>query len=111
VTAIAATTSAAVVQPSAAISPSATRRPRSATAQRRIVFKQNTMPGWNQGRRASGLSTMPIRSAITIAGIGKTAATKGAAAIAATATSADSPTPGTMLRIEALAGPGGLEAD
>ena len=56
------------------------------------------MPGWNSGRSATELSAMPISSAITIAGIGKTTATRGAAATAATATSDDSITPGRMLR-------------
>src|SRR3954471_14826005 len=117
VIAIPATTRAAVDQPSAAISPSATRRPSRATAQRRITFSENTIPGWNHGRRANGLSTMPIRSAITIAGIGKTRTTSGAVATAVTAISADKPTPGMMSRIDAGTADGGaaggdaLEAD
>ena len=69
----------AVSRPSAAISASPTRRPKSATAQRSAVRTQNAMPGCIADRAASGLSAMPTTSAITMFGIGATCATKGAA--------------------------------
>ena len=75
VTIIETTISTPVARPSAAISDSATRRPSSATAQRSTVRTQNAMPGRTAGRLAIGLSAMPITSASTMAGIGKTCAT------------------------------------
>jgi hypothetical protein len=45
---------------------------------------------------------MPINSAITIAGIGTARATRGAAATAAIATSAESAKPGKTLRVACI---------
>ena len=67
---IAITTRIAASSPSATISPSAMRTPRTATPQRSSVFTQNVMPGWNAAFAATRLSATPISSASTIAGIG-----------------------------------------
>ena len=91
-------TRTAVIGPSAAISPRATRRPSNATAQRKRVFKQNTIPGWNDDLRATGLSAIPTTSAITMAGIGATPARRGAASTAVTATNDDNSKPGATRR-------------
>ena len=90
--------------PSATMSPSAIRSPRSPTAQRKMVFTQNTMPGWNAGRVATELSAMPMNSAMTIAGIGMARATKGAAKYAVTAVAAARITPGRSPRTLVAAG-------
>ena len=91
-------TRTAVIVPRAAISPRATRRPSNATAQRKRVFKQNTIPGWNDDLRATGLSAIPTTSAITMAGIGATPARRGAASTAVTATNDDNSKPGATRR-------------
>ena len=91
-------TRTAVIGPSAAISPRATRRPSNATAQRKRVFKQNTIPGWNDDLRATGLSAIPTTSAITMAGIGATPARRGVASTAVTATNDDNSKPGATRR-------------
>ena len=91
-------TRTAVIGPSAAISPRATRRPSNATAQRKRVFKQNTIPGWNDDLRATGLSAIPTTRAITMAGIGATPARRGAASTAVTATNDDNSKPGGTRR-------------
>ena len=75
VAAMAITTSTAVERPSAAISPTATRSPKSATAQRSTLRTQKAMPGCTDGRTAIGLSAMPMTSAMTMLGIGATLAT------------------------------------
>jgi len=72
---MAATSSAAVPPPSAAISVSPTRNPISATAHRRTVPTQKAIPGCGSGRAAIGLSAMPTSNAITMLGIGTTRAT------------------------------------
>ena len=59
---------------------------------------QNAMPCRNKGCRASGLSAIPITSAITMAGMGATRPMRGAAVSAATATSAESASPGRIPR-------------
>ena len=75
---------AAVAQPSAAISPK--RDPqteqRNRPAQDRLQAEHDTgLKPWRE--RANGLSAMPISSAMTIAGMGKTFATTGAPSTAA----------------------------
>ena len=81
-------TKTAVIRPSAAISPSATRRPSSATAHRRRVFRQK-IPAERWHFAPRGLRATPLTSAITMAGIGATPARSGAASTALTATNAE----------------------
>ena len=73
------TISTAVSGPSAAMSAKPTRKPSSATAQRKIVRTQKAMPGCTAARAAIGLSAMPTTSAITMLGMGTALATNGAA--------------------------------